>query len=34
MSICEVSFILAYNRVLTAAEVLQNHNFYKTRFGI
>lgn len=33
-SACEVSFILAYNRVLTAAEIQQNFNALRGRFGI
>jgi hypothetical protein len=31
---CEVSIILAYNRVLTDAEILQNHNALKGRYGL
>jgi hypothetical protein len=30
----EFSFLLAYNRILTAAEVTQNHNFFKNRYGM
>ena len=30
----EVAFVLAYNRVLTAEEVLQNYNAQKSRFGL
>jgi len=33
-STCEVSFVMAYNRVLTAAEVLQNYTALSGRFGI
>jgi hypothetical protein len=28
------SFLLAYNRVLTAAEMTQNYNYFKGRFGL
>ena len=34
LSTCEVSFVLAYNRVLTAEEVSQVFNAYRGRFGI
>jgi hypothetical protein len=34
LSTCEVSFVLAYNRVLTAGEVSQVFNAYRGRFGI
>jgi hypothetical protein len=34
ISTCEVSYILAYNRILTAAEVQQNFNAKRSRFGI
>jgi hypothetical protein len=30
----EFSFVLMYNRVLTAAEMTQNYNFFKGRFGL
>jgi hypothetical protein len=30
----EFSFLLAYNRVLSANEILQNYNVYKSRFGL
>jgi len=33
-STCEVSFVMAYNRVLTAAEISQNFNALRGRFGI
>ena len=28
------SFVLVYNRILTAAEMTQNYNFFKGRFGL
>ena len=28
------SFLLVYNRVLTAAEMTQNYNYFKGRFGL
>ena len=34
LSTCEVSFVLAYNRVLTSEEVTQVFNAYRGRFGI
>jgi hypothetical protein len=34
LSTCEVSFVLAYNRVLTAEEVSQVFNAYRGRFGV
>lgn len=34
LSTCEVSFVLVYNRVLTAGEVSQVFNAYRGRFGI
>jgi hypothetical protein len=33
-SACQVGVVLAYNRVLSAAEVLQNFNALKSRFGL
>jgi hypothetical protein len=33
-SIGEFSFLLAYNRILTTAEMTQNYNAYKGRFGL
>lgn len=33
-SSCEVGMLLAYNRVLSADEILQNFAAYRTRFGI
>lgn len=33
-STCEVSFVLAYNRVLTASEIRQNFNALRGRFSI
>lgn len=33
-SACQVSCVLAYNRVLTAAEVQQNFNAFRGRYGI
>jgi hypothetical protein len=33
-SIGEFSFLLAYNRILTTAEMTQNYNAYKSRFGL
>jgi hypothetical protein len=30
----QVSFVLAYNRVLSATEILQNYNTQKSRFGL
>jgi hypothetical protein len=33
-SACQVSYVLAYNRVLTAAEITQNFNATRGRFGI
>jgi len=30
----EFSFVLVYNRVLTAAEMTQNYNYFKGRFGL
>jgi formylglycine-generating enzyme required for sulfatase activity len=33
-SACEVGLVLAYNRVLSAAEILQNFNALKSRFGL
>jgi len=30
----QFSFLLAYNRILSAAEMTQNYNAYKTRFGL
>jgi formylglycine-generating enzyme required for sulfatase activity len=33
-STCQVGVVLAYNRVLSAAEVLQNFNALKSRFGL
>ena len=30
----EFSFLLAYNRILTTAEMTQNYNAYKSRFGL
>jgi hypothetical protein len=30
----QVSFVLAYNRVLSATEILQNYNAQKARFGL
>ena len=33
-SACEVSFVMAYNRVLTADEIQQNFNALRGRFGI
>jgi hypothetical protein len=33
-STCEVSFVLAYNRVLTAAEIQQNFQALRGRYGI
>lgn len=33
-SACEVAFVFAYNRVLTASEIQQNFNAYRGRFGI
>ena len=33
-SACDVSFVSAYNRVLTAAEIQQNFNATRRRFGI
>lgn len=33
-SACEVAFVLAYNRVLTAAEIKQNYNALRGRFGV
>jgi len=30
---CAISFILAYNRVLTQAEIVKNYNATKSRFG-
>jgi len=34
ISKCEVSFIIAYNRVLTSEEILQNYNALKGRFNL
>jgi len=34
ISQCEVSFVLAYNRVLSATEIQQNFNTLRRRFGI
>jgi hypothetical protein len=34
ISACQVSYILAYNRVLTASEISQNFNALRSRFGI
>lgn len=31
---CEVGIIIAYNRVLTDAEILKNHNALKGRYGL
>jgi hypothetical protein len=33
-SACQVGFLMLYNRVLTAAEVLQNYNYFKSRYGL
>lgn len=33
-SACEISYILVYNRVLTASEILQNYNATKGRYGL
>jgi hypothetical protein len=33
-SIGEFSFLLVYNRILTTAEMTQNYNAYKSRFGL
>jgi hypothetical protein len=33
-SACQVSYILAYNRVLTAQEIQQNFDVLKSRFGL
>jgi hypothetical protein len=30
----QFSFVLVYNRILTAAEMTQNYNFFKGRFGL
>jgi len=30
----QVGFLLAYNRILSASEILQNYNVMKTRFGL
>jgi hypothetical protein len=34
LSTGEFSFVLAYNRILTTAEMTQNYNAYKGRFGL
>lgn len=31
---CEVSFVIAYNRVLTETEMTTNFNYFKNRFGL
>lgn len=33
-STCEVSFVLAYNRVLSIAEITQNYNVFRGRYGL
>jgi hypothetical protein len=33
-STCEVAFVMAYNRVLSAAEIQQNFNALRSRYGI
>ena len=30
----QFSFVLMYNRILTAAEMTQNYNYFKGRFGL
>jgi hypothetical protein len=34
LSTGQFSFVLVYNRVLTAAEMTQNYNYFKGRFGL
>ena len=33
-SVGQFSFVLVYNRVLTTAEMTQNYNYFKGRFGL
>jgi hypothetical protein len=33
-STCQVSFVMAYNRVLTETEMTTNFNFFRSRFGL